>query len=171
MAKFFEDIYDAIKKHVNFDVIRCVLLGSPGFLQDDFMKYLNDQAVRRGDSSLVQNKSKFLKVHANSGHKNAIEQVLLCDEVRSQLMNVKAVAEVRALDNFYKVLSHDQDRAAYGYAQVLYADANLAIDELLVMDKLFQAAAVAERKKYVALVESVKEHGGKVGYEGMRHDV
>lgn len=171
MAKFFEDIYDAINKHINFEVIRCVLVGSPGFLKDDFMKFLNEQAVRRGDMALVQNKSKFLKVHATSGHKNAIEQVLLSDEVKSQMTDVKAVEEVRALERFYSMLSADQDRAAYGYAEVLYADEHEAIDELLVTDKLFQAASVQERKKYVSLVESVEAHRGKVRIKKIDIDI
>ena len=162
MNKFFEDIYDAIRKHLNFEVMRCVLVGSPGFLNDDFLKFLNQQAVRRGDSALIHNKSKFLKVHASSGRKRAIEEILLSEEVKSQLEDVKAVEEVRALERFHNMLSNDQDRAAYGYREVNYADENLAIDELLVTDKLFQAAVVEERIKYVALVESVQEHGGKV---------
>mmetsp|Transcript_17224 Transcript_17224/g.25761 ORF Transcript_17224/g.25761 Transcript_17224/m.25761 type:complete len:429 (-) Transcript_17224:138-1424(-) len=162
LAKFLEDIYDAIKKHINFDIVRVVLVGSPGFLKDDFMNFLNDTAVRRGDTVLVQNKSKFLRVNASSGHKNAIEQVLASSEVRSQLNDVKAVAEVRALERFYSTLSSDEDRAAYGFKQVLHADEHLAIDELLVTDKLFQAADVVLRQQYVSLVESVREHGGKV---------
>jgi protein pelota len=97
LNKFFDDIYEAIKKYINFEIIRCVVVGSPGFLKDDFMKYLNENAVRRGDSVLVQNKSKFLKVHATSGHKNAIEEALLSEEVKSQLLDVKAVGEVRLL--------------------------------------------------------------------------
>lgn len=162
MAKFFEDIYEAINKHIDFTVIRCVLVGSPGFLKDDFMDFLNDTARRRGNVSMIQNKSKFLKVHATSGHKNAIEQALMCDSVKSQLLDVKAVAEVRALDRFYEMLAVDENRAAYGFAAVKYADENMAIDELLVTDKLFQNAPADVRKKYVSLFESVQEHGGKV---------
>jgi protein pelota len=69
---------------------------------------------------------------------------------------------VRALERFYAKLSSDPDKAMYGFAHVLYADENLAIDELLVTDKLFQSADMGERKKYVALVESVKAHQGRV---------
>ena len=37
MKKFFEEIYEAIKKHVNFDVVRVVVVGrcpppSPSFI-------------------------------------------------------------------------------------------------------------------------------------------
>lgn len=27
MSKFFEDIYDAVKKHINFDIVRVVMVG------------------------------------------------------------------------------------------------------------------------------------------------
>jgi stalled ribosome rescue protein Dom34 len=60
------------------------------------------------------------------------------------------------------MLSNDQDRAMYGYAHVMHADENLAVEELLVTDKLFKSADLQQRKKYVDLVESVKEHSGKV---------
>jgi protein pelota len=38
----------------------------------------------------------------------------------------------------------------------------LAIEELLVTDKLFKSANMKERKMYVNLIESVREHGGRV---------
>lgn len=37
----------AIVRHVDFDVVKCLLLGSPGFVKDDFFEYLNLEAVRR----------------------------------------------------------------------------------------------------------------------------
>ena len=42
------------------------------------------------------------------------------------------------------------------------ADEQLAVDTLLVTDRLFKAADVVARGRYVALVERVKDHGGKV---------
>ena len=57
----------------------------------------------------------------------------------------------------------DSDRACYGPADVTYADSQLAVAQLLITDTLFKAARVETRKAYVALVESVREHGGQVG--------
>lgn len=37
----------AIVRHVNFQQIKCLLLGSPGFVKDDFFEFLNMEAVRR----------------------------------------------------------------------------------------------------------------------------
>lgn len=42
------------------------------------------------------------------------------------------------------------------------ADSRLAVQSLMLTDELFRASNVATRKKYVQLVESVREHGGDV---------
>jgi protein pelota len=56
----------------------------------------------------------------------------------------------------------DPEKAYYGYGHVYQADQELAVDTLLVTDDLFRSSDVLMRKKYVALVESVKQHGGTV---------
>ncbi len=38
----------------------------------------------------------------------------------------------------------------------------MAVQSLLLTDELFRASNIATRKKYVQLVESVREHGGDV---------
>lgn len=45
---------------------------------------------------------------------------------------------------------------------VLVADSRMAVQSLLLTDELFRASSIATRKKYVQLVESVREHGGDV---------
>ena len=131
-------------------------------MRDDFMKYVNQTAVQRSDSALIKNKSKFIKVHSSGGFKRCIGELLADDSVKAMLGDVKAADEVLALQRFYTVLAADQDRACYGYTEVLQADAQLAVEELLVTDKLFKSADVKERRMYVRLVESVREHGGRV---------
>ena len=180
-VKFFGDVYDAIKLHINFEVVKAVLIGryrtediamikrqsnryhsSPGFLRDDFLKFVNETAVQRSDTVLIKNKSKFVKVHSSGGFKRCIAELLADDSVKAMLSDVKAADEVVALQRFYIMLAADQDRACYGYAEVLQADAQLAVEELLVTDRLFKSADVSERRMYVRLVESVREHGGRV---------
>ena len=157
--KFFRDIYDAVKE-LDFSIIKCVLVGSPGFLKNDFLEFMLETATKRGDLHILKNRSQFLCAHATSGHKKAIEEMLADPSLTAQLNDVKAAKEVRVLQDFYKMLQNDEDRACYGYARVLAANDNLAIEQLLVSDRLFKAATVEERKKYIALVESTREHGG-----------
>jgi protein pelota len=53
-VRFFEEVYEAIQRHVNFDVIKVVIVGSPGFVKDDFMKFLVDKATRVGDTGTCE---------------------------------------------------------------------------------------------------------------------
>lgn len=71
-----------------------MLQNSPGFLNEEFMRYALDRAVKEEGSTIFKNKSKFLKVHSSSGFKNAIEELLATPETVSLLTNVKAVDEV-----------------------------------------------------------------------------
>lgn len=60
------------------------------------------------------------------------------------------------------MLHTDQDRAYYGYKHVVAANANNAIETLLITDELFRSQDIATRRKYVDLVESVRDNGGLV---------
>ena len=137
IQSFFRDIYEAVKKYINFDIIKLVLCGSPGFLKDDFYTYMENVATRQDDAAFLKQKSKFLRSHASSGHKKAIDEMLGNPEIQGQMEDIKAAKEVRALHRFHKMMSDDEDRAVYGFRETLAADEHLAIDELLVTDKVF----------------------------------
>ena len=161
--RFFGDILEAVRKHVNFSMVKALLIGSPGFLKDDFVKFMMDTATRQGDTDLLKQRSKIIITHATSGHKNAIDDLLANPDLFSQLMDVKAAQEVRALQAFDNALTQDSNRVAYGLKHVLHAHEHAhAIDQLLITDELFKSADFGARRRYVALTESVKALGGKV---------
>jgi stalled ribosome rescue protein Dom34 len=68
MKKFYQAVADAIKRHFDMAVVKVVLVASPGFLKDDFLKWcgsnrsapgcgLNDrveQAQRRRGTHLLR---------------------------------------------------------------------------------------------------------------------
>jgi protein pelota len=101
-------------------------------------------------------------VKASSGHKHALEEVLSDPSILSQMEDTKVAKETQVLQQFMRMIDTDPMRAFYGYLHVSKADEQIAVDSLLVTDELFRNSNVATRKKYVALVESVREHGGKV---------
>ena len=89
-------------------------------------------------------------------------QVLQDPAVQARLADTKASEEVKVLESFYKMLKHEPDRAFYGPKHVRLAVEAEAVETLLVSDKLFRANNVAERRRYVELVDKVKETGGDV---------
>lgn len=60
------------------------------------------------------------------------------------------------------MLSTDPDRACYGLPEVLAANEQLAIADLLISDAMYRAKDYNERNKYCQLMESVEQSGGRV---------
>lgn len=162
ITKFHDAVYRAILMHVPFDKIKVVLLGSPGFQKDDFYKFLLTESVRRDDRPFIENKTKFVLCHASSGHKHAIEELFLDPGIMSRVNDTKLCKEIEVLNKFMRLLDTNPDKAYYGYFHVEKANEELAIDSLLISDELFRNPDISTRKKYVALVESVRERGGTV---------
>eukprot|EP00741_Cyanophora_paradoxa_P014819 tig00020825_g14295.t1 len=169
MTKFFEALLRAILQHVNFEIVKCVLVASPGFVKDQFMQFLHEEAQRKGIRELIENKSKFVMCHASSGHKHALREVLSDPAVSSRLSDTKAAGEVRALNSFHEMLSEDPDRAFYGYNHVQKACERGAIQTLLLADSLFRANDMATRTRYVALAEAVAAGGGEIFHFSTMH--
>ncbi|XP_044731714.1 protein pelota [Chrysoperla carnea] len=162
LAKFYESVMQGILRHVNFDVAKCVLIASPGFVKDQFFDYMMQTAVKSDNKILLENKSKFLLVHSSSGFKHSLKEVLQDPAVLARISDTKASSEVRALETFYTMLQTDPAKAFYGKKHVEKANESQAIETLLISDNLFRNQDVQTRKQYVQLVDSVRESGGEV---------
>lgn len=162
ISRFHDGIIEAIDRHVNFQVVKCVIIASPGYLAEDFYKYLFEQAVKRDLKKILENKSKFMIAHSSAGTKQALKEVLADPAVVSKISDTKAFGEVKAMQRFYEVFNENPDRAFYGYKHVLHANEEKAIETLLLTDSLFRNADVPTRRKYVELVEKAKENGADV---------
>ncbi|KAI8899057.1 hypothetical protein BC833DRAFT_587289 [Globomyces pollinis-pini] len=160
LDRFYSQIYTAITQHVNFDVVKVLLIGSPGFIKDSVYKYIIDQALKTGFKSLLDNRSKIMLVHTSSGHKHSLTEILQDPNVQSKLEDTKYAKEVKALDNFYQILGNDPSKAFYGYEYVVKACERGAIDVLMVTDGLFRSSNLETRRKYIDLVEQVRSLGG-----------
>lgn len=162
LTKFYDQIIQAVLRHVNFDIVKCVLIASPGFVKDQFAEYMFTMAVKMDWKILTDNKSKFVLVHSSSGFKHSLKEVLQDPSLAPRLADTKASAEVKALDEFYQMLMNDADRASYGVKHVEKAVDLQAVEVLLISDELFRAQDVQKRKRYIKIVDGVKENGGEV---------
>ncbi|NP_001088486.1 protein pelota homolog [Xenopus laevis] len=162
LEKFYEQVMQGILRHINFDVVKVVLVASPGFVREQFCEFLFLRAVKQDLKILLENRGKFLQVHSSSGRKYSLTEVLCDPAVTARLSDTKAACEIKALGDFYKMLQHEPDRAFYGIKQVEKANEALAVDTLLVTDELFRHQDVPTRTRYVRLVDSVKDNGGTV---------
>jgi len=162
LHKFFDQIVQAIIRHVDFDIVKCVLLGSPGFVKDQFHEYLFQVASKMDYKVLLENKSKFILVHTSSGFKHSLNEILQDPSVNNKLSDTKALSEVKALEDFYHMLQMNPNRAFYGVKHVEKANEEQAIETMLITDELFRANDILIRKRYVTLVDSARENGAEV---------
>ena len=95
LNKFYDQCIQALLRHVNFDVVKAVIIASPGFVRQQFFDYMYQQvrfdtnfirnfifsfhftlqAVKTDNKLLFENKSKFLLVHSSSGFKHSLKEV------------------------------------------------------------------------------------------------
>mmetsp|Transcript_69805 Transcript_69805/g.113320 ORF Transcript_69805/g.113320 Transcript_69805/m.113320 type:complete len:403 (+) Transcript_69805:119-1327(+) len=162
LQKFYDAVMRAIIQHIDFGIVKCLLIASPGFVKEAFMNHINTMSHKMDLKCLTEHKSKFVMCHCSSGQKHALKEVLSDPAVASRLLDTKAAAETRALGRLFKMLNDDPERAAYGHAYVMRASHVGAIATLLISDNLFRCADPAARSAFVLLVEGVKGSGGEV---------
>lgn len=162
MQGFFDQILQAIMNGINFEVIKAFVIASPGFVGQNFFKYLLEMSEKPEYALIKTNKDKFIVTKSSSGYKGALNEVLSDPNVMVKLKDTKAIKEIEALDRFYRTLQQDSDRVAYGHKYVMEAKEHNAIKELLICDSLFRTKNFSMRKVYVDLVDKTKEAGGEV---------
>ncbi|KAL5487844.1 DOM34 [Sanghuangporus weigelae] len=162
LTRFYETLYQSFLRHIPYSSLRAIVIASPGFVKDAVYDYIFDQATKSNNKALLQAKSKVLRVHVNSPHVHSLMEVMKSPEIISQLKETKFAREGIMLDKFHKMLSVDEMRAWYGPDHVSFAADRGAIGTLLISDELFRASDPVLRKKYVKLVETVRQKGAEV---------
>jgi protein pelota len=161
IENFYSRAFAAVVRHVDWEIVKCLVIAGPGFAKDGFKDYLDLEAQRKDVRVLILNKSKIVLASASSAYRHALKEVLASPAIASQIKDTKAAQEVNALGDFMTMLGTDPARAFYGPGHVRAAHELGAIDTLLISDSLFRTADPIMRTKYAALVEEVESGGGK----------
>ncbi|XP_061712476.1 protein pelota [Cydia pomonella] len=162
LNKFYDAVMQGILRHIDFSIVKCVIIASPGFVKDQFFEYMMQQAIKTDNKLLIDNKGKFLLVKASSGFKHSLKEVLQEPAVMAKISDTKAASEVKLLESFYTMLQLEPAKAFYGKKHIERANEAQAIEVLMISDKLFRCQDIQKRKEYVALVDSVRDNGGDV---------
>ena len=175
LEKFFQTVLDTLLRHLDLSESKPILLASPGFTAQAFQKFIIDFATRSGNKPLMAQKNNFVVVHSASGYMHSLEEVLKSPEVLARLKDTKFAQETRLMEDFKNMMRKDDGRAWYGPAEVERAVEKGAVGRgggfLLISDSLFRAQDVATRRRWVGLVDKVKEvHGGEVKVLSSTHE-
>eukprot|EP00922_Rhytidocystis_sp_ex-Travisia-forbesii_P034213 GHVS01050829.1.p1 GENE.GHVS01050829.1~~GHVS01050829.1.p1 ORF type:complete len:410 (-),score=57.21 GHVS01050829.1:244-1473(-) len=160
--RFYGSIMNGLVQHLNFDVIKCCCVAGPAFTPEEFLAWMFEAAVKQGHTIITKNKQCFITAKASTAYKQSLSEVMTDPTIQSKIASTKGSLQVRALDEFYKTLQNDPDRACYGPNQVAYAIEQGAVRTLLVTDGLFRSSCLSTRRKYVKMTETVKDSGSTV---------
>ncbi|EPE25563.1 L30e-like protein [Glarea lozoyensis ATCC 20868] len=173
IERFYAIVLETLLRHVDITAPRPLLLASPGFTAQGFQKYILDEATRTGNKAVLGNKSNLVVVHSSSGHLHSLNEILQSQSVLSKLSNTKYAKETLLMDTFMTFLRKDDGRAWYGPNEVEKAAEKGAIGPggtLLINNALFRAQDVGVRKRWVGLVDRVREGGGEVRILSSDHE-
>lgn len=164
LVKFFNKVLDAVMKSVNFSIIKCIIVGSPGFLKEQFGNFLEDK-VNSGDKNydlLKKNLNKFIYAHTSCGYKQALNELFAKPEVLSQIKNTKASEDIQIMSKYDQVLGKEYDRVIFGMKSVEIAIEKGAIQVLLVSDDYLRKIGPIKRKDLTAKMKKVEQNGNTV---------
>ncbi|KAH6679560.1 hypothetical protein B0J14DRAFT_581071, partial [Halenospora varia] len=173
LKKFFQTTLETLQRHVDITTPRPLLIASPGFTAAGFQKYIVEEATRTGNKAILSNKANFVVVHSSSGHLHSLNEILKSQPVLSKLKDTKYAKETRYMDDFMTMLRKDDGRAWYGPSEVEKAVEKGAVGGggvLLINNSLFRSQEIGTRKRWVALVDKVKEMGGEARILSSDHE-
>ena len=154
---------------------RPILIASPGFLAQSFLKHVDRTATLKASKPLLQLRKTMFAVHSSTGSLHSLSEVLSDPTVTAQLSDTKYARETALMTNFMDSLRRDDGRAWYGPLEVEKAVEKGAVGRgggvLLISDKLFRAQEVATRRRWVTLVDRVRDkEGGEVRVLSSEHE-
>jgi protein pelota len=163
LQNFFQKILDSIFKSINFDIVKCIIVASPGFTKDQFGNFLTDSTSNNKHYEIIsKNLSKFVYVHSSSGYKQALQEVLSKPEILSQIKNTKAADDINVMEKFNEILYKDMDRIVFGIKAVEKANEKEAIETLIVSDDYLRKISPSKRKELTNIFNKIKSYGGEV---------
>jgi len=111
---------------IDFNIIKVCIIASPGYVKDEFFKYLKDEYQKKEEYTMRFKKEKILEkimlVRASSGYKSSLAEVLQDATVQKRLENTKAIREIKALEHFYNTMREDDTKVTYGPKHVFNAN-------------------------------------------------
>ncbi|SCA48476.1 PelOta protein homologue, putative [Plasmodium ovale] len=159
---FYKEVLNSLYQNINFEKIKCIVLGGPGFFKNDFFHFVYNKSEIKNEKKILNIQEKFLIIKTSSIYKTSINEIINDEHMKKKILNMKVVSHIDILNTFYKIFEKNEEKVCYGDAEVRHASSQNAIDSLLITDSIFRNCDVLRRKAYVSMVEQVKKTGGKV---------
>ncbi|KAK4554197.1 Translation factor pelota [Recurvomyces mirabilis] len=175
LQKFFQTTFDSLLRQIDIANPLPLLLASPAFTASQFQQYIKDQAASSANAKQLNAVlAKTTIAPAASGYLHSLAEVLASPAVTSKLSDTKFARETQLVDRFFELMRKEDARAWYGPRECEHAVAQGAVGKgggvLLISNGLFRSQQIETRKRWVKLVDDVKEGGGEVRVLSSMHE-
>ncbi|KEG11229.1 eukaryotic peptide chain release factor subunit 1 [Trypanosoma grayi] len=172
IQRFFKQVLDAICTHIDFEKMKLVLICSPAHVREEFRQYMESVTVHAETGplrSIHKNLSKVVLVKVTNNTNDALRDAFADPLVANKMDSTRCSDDIKVWKGFQDTMNNDPDRCAYT-PQIVYQAAMMgAVGTLMVSDALFRSSSPVERRFYLALVQFVKQGGGKVNVFSSNH--
>jgi protein pelota len=156
LEKFFDRVAAAVEQHINLEVIRCLIIASPGYTKDQFWKYVTTKGLEWA------RKVDVVLAHSSSGEKQTLAEIISDPAVRQKMSDLQFSQDLVVLDEFFRVLSEDDRRAVYSLVDVETAANQQAVQVLLISDSMLRNRRITDRQRVAEIIKTVKVNAGEV---------
>lgn len=183
MEKFFSTTLSTLLRQIDLPNMTStqqgktlpLLLASPGFVASAFLSYIKAEATRTTNKPLLALVPTIIIAHSSTAHLHSLTEVLSSPAITTKLSDTKYARETALMDKFLTLMRQDDGRAWYGPREVEKAVDKGAVGRgggvLMINNALFRAQNVVERRRWVKLVDRVKEtEGGEVRVLSSLHE-
>jgi len=106
---------------------------------ENFSKYLKEIVEKKSNDFLRDFYSKTITAHCSSGFKHSLGELLSSQNLNSRIQSMSCASETAVLDKFFETLALCEDKVTYGPKSVEYSINEMAVETLLISDKLFRS--------------------------------
>ena len=174
LQKFYQTTYETLLRQIDLSDPKPLLLASPGFTASKFQQYIKTQASSGSNKQLQQLLPKIIIAHSAGANLDNLSEVLSSPAVKAKLSDTKFARETQLMDRFTELMRNADGRAWYGPKECEAAVEHGAVGKgggaLLISNALFRSQDIETRKRWVKLVDEVKEQGGEVRVLSSMHE-
>lgn len=153
LKREIRELVEYVSNTITSENIRLVVVSGPGFLKDVVASLLNDS---------LRGKVKVEAISTSTGGVKGVREAIKREEFRRIVRDVWSVYEIKALEEFLKLLAKNPEKTAYSVDEVLEAARVGAVSKVMVLDEMLKTYDEELRAKVERVLEEVESHGGEV---------
>ena len=154
---FFFKILELISK-IDFYNIKCIIIGSPGFIKEEFNNFLIEQINTKNQYENIKNNlNKFAFCHTSTCNEDGLFEIFKDLKIREIINDTQIKNETSYFEKFNNDLSINIDKVFIGFKSLNIAFEKNQIDSILFTNEFIRSLSLRKRKYFNSILKQLKE--------------